>query len=175
VSAGLDAEPGRAVRAWDELARQAASREADGAEAARLRELLRFELSGDAYAIAVDRVREIVRLRVITPIPRAEQEVLGVISLRGEIVEVVDLRRRLGLEAGPPERRSRIIVVRAADGGVAGLLVDAVREVVRVPEEALRAASGETEAVEALCERGGAFVSILDLERVLSLGTRSAA
>ena len=91
------------------------------------------------------------------------------ISLRGEIVQVVDLRRRLGLVPAEPTRSSRIIVVHGSDGRVAGLLVDAVREVLSVSEEALQPATGEVGAVEALCVRGEEFVSVVDLERVLAV------
>jgi purine-binding chemotaxis protein CheW len=100
-------------------------------------------------------------------VPRLSVEVLGVISLRGEIVEVVDLRRRLGLEPTAPDRRSRIIVVYGTDGGIAGLLVDGVAEVLSVDESDLRSASGD--AVESLCVRGDEFVSLLDLDRVLEI------
>jgi len=54
---------------------------------------------------------------------------------------------------------------------VAGLLVDGVTEVLRLPEEAVRpAAAGESDTVSALCEREGEFVSLLDLDRVMDLG-----
>jgi purine-binding chemotaxis protein CheW len=114
-------------------------------------------------------VREIVRIRPITPVPRVPEDVRGVISLRGEIVQVVDLRRRLGLEAVEPGRRSRVIVVRGGDTRVAGLLVDAVTEVLSIADDALRPASGEASYVEALCVRNEGFVSLVDLDRVLAV------
>ena len=62
-----------------------------------------------------------------------------------------------------------MIVVYAGDSGVAALLVDAVTEVMRVPEAAIQPVSGEADTVEALCVRGESFVSLLDLDRVLDL------
>ena len=115
---------------WDELARGAADAAAGQDGEARAREqLLTFTLDGAPYAIPVDRVREIVRLRPITSVPRVPSDVLGVISLRGEIVQVIDLRRRLGLRAGSPLARARIVIVREDEGGAAGLLVDGVDDV----------------------------------------------
>jgi purine-binding chemotaxis protein CheW len=155
---------------WDQLARDASNRPdaAEGREV--LRELLAFELDGAPYAIPVEHVREIVRIRPITPVPRVPEEVRGVISLRGEIVQVIDVRRRLRLAPADPTRSSRIVVVRDDEGRVAGILVDAVTEVLRISEDAICPASaGEPGAVESLCKRGDQFVSMVDLEHVLSI------
>jgi purine-binding chemotaxis protein CheW len=154
---------------WDVLARAALRREAQEDTALR-REFVTFHVDGDAYALPIERVREIVRLRSITPVPRVPSAIRGVISLRGEVVEVVDLRLRLGLAAHEPSRASRIIVLHGEDGAVTGLLVDAVRDVLRIPEDQMRSASGgDNEAVAALLVRGSEFVSLLDLDRVLDL------
>ncbi|MFQ5418150.1 MAG: chemotaxis protein CheW [Myxococcota bacterium] len=158
---------------WEDLARSARSVEVDGEGQEDLRQLLTFEVDATPYAVAVERVREIVRIRPITPVPRMPADVRGVISLRGEIVEVIDLRRRLDLAPVEPVRSTRIIVVNSEDGRIAGLLVDAVREVFRVSEDAIQAAnSSETEAVEALCVRGDEFISLIDLDRILQIDAR---
>jgi len=155
---------------WDDLARQVAGGGTAEDRPEDLRQLLTFEVDSTPYAVPVERVREIVRIRPITPIPRVPAEVRGVISLRGEIVEVVDLRRRLDLEPIQPRRSTRIIVVTSETGKVAGILVDAVNEVLRVSEGAIKAtSSGGTTVVEALCTRGDEFVSLMDLDRVLQI------
>lgn len=155
--------------AWSELARAAAER-GDEAAGVELRQLLCFDVAGGSYALPVESVREIVRLRPITPIPRAPADVCGVISLRGEILQVVDMRRRLSAEPAEPTRRARIVVVQSEDAGVAGLLVDGVREVLRVAADDLMSQAGaDSGMVAALCRRGGSFVSLIDLERVLDL------
>jgi purine-binding chemotaxis protein CheW len=156
-------------RRWDLLARAAARRAEGGADAGDTRQLLTFLLDGAAYALPVERVREIVRLRSTTPMPRVPDPVRGVISLRGEIVQVVDLRRCLGLPETQPTRRSRIIIVRGGNERLAGLLVDAVTEVMAASADSLRPTSGEMDAVESLCMRGDRFVSLVDLERVLAI------
>ncbi len=163
------AVPANGERRWDVLAREAAQRRDLGSEPVELLQLLTFELEGAPYALPVECVREIVRIRPITPVPRMPEDVRGVISMRGEIVQVVDLRRRLGLEPVEPGRRSRVIVVHGGDGRVAGLLVDAVTEVMSVADDALRPASGEAGAVDELCVRGEEFVSLVDLDRVLAV------
>ena len=166
TSSGAPSQRGR----WDDLARSAHGLGAEPEAAEDLRQLLTFEVDGTPYALPVERVREIVRIRPITPVPRVPAEVCGVISLRGEIVEVVDLRRRLELEPAPHGRSTRIIVVHGDNGRIAGILVDAVREVLRVSEREVRAPSaGDAGSVEALCVRGEEFVSMIDLDRVLEI------
>jgi purine-binding chemotaxis protein CheW len=153
---------------WQDLARRAAERRNSDGESVAVRQLLSFVLDGSPYAVPVERVREIVRIRPITPVPRVPADVCGVISLRGEILEVIDLRLRLRLHAAPPVRASRIIVVHVADGCAAGLLVDGVTEVLAVPADGLRPTpSAEAGSVETLCVRGDRFISLIDLERVL--------
>lgn len=160
---------GTSGRSWDLLARVAAEQRDGEATPIDFLQFLTFVLDGAPYAIPVERVREIVRLRPTTPIPRVPDDVRGVISLRGEIVQVVDLRRRLGLAMPEASRSSRVIVVHGGDDQIAGLLVDGVTEVLTVGEEALRPSSGESSAVDTLCARGDEFVSLLDLDRVLAV------
>ena len=155
---------------WAALARRAADGRDVATAAEAVRELLVFGVDDSPHAVPVEHVREIVRVRPVTPIPGVEDSVCGVISLRGEIIQVIDLRRRLGLATAQPGRASRIVVMHGHDGRAAGLLVDTVREVVRAPEAAIGPpVAGESGAVEALFANGGEFVSILDLDRVLDI------
>jgi chemotaxis signal transduction protein len=157
--------------AWEDLARAAGSRRESPAPAEAVRQLLCVRVDGSPYAVPVENVREIVRVRPITPIPRVAKEVLGVISLRGEIIQVLDLRLRLGLASDTPTKAQRIVVVQADDGRVAGVLVDGVREVLRVPESAIGApAAADAGIVAALCTHGTEFVSIVDPQRLLEVG-----
>ena len=159
-----------APQQWDDLARNASELDGD-LEIEEVRQFLTLSLDDTPYAVPVESVREIVRMRPLTPIPRVAPEVCGVISLRGEIIQVVDLRRRLGLPPVEPGRRSRIIVLQVDDDLTAGLLVDGVGVVLRVPEADISPPLGsESGAVEALIRRGELFVSLLDLSRVLGVG-----
>lgn len=161
MSEGLHAD-------WESLARAAGARRPTAAVTEAEHQLLAFEVAGGRYALPVERVREIARLRPLTPVPRTTPDVLGVVSLRGEIVQVIDLARRLGVEPVPGPA-GRIVVVYAGDAGVAGLRVDRVNEVMRVSETDIRPAAPDAALVEALCRRGERFVSLVDLERTLDL------
>ncbi|MFT3915382.1 MAG: chemotaxis protein CheW [Anaeromyxobacteraceae bacterium] len=95
-------------------------------------EYITFLLGAEEYAVAIERVREVLRCPPLTEVPRAPNHVRGVVSVRGEVVAVVEPRRRLGLpDAERAPESSRLLVVDVGDGPV-GLLVDAVSSVVRL-------------------------------------------
>jgi len=152
--------PSEEARDWDALARAAADRGGSSEPLDEVRQLLSFELAGAPYAVPVERVREIVRMRPVTPVPR----------MPDEMIELIDLRRRLSLGSVEPSRRTRIIVIKTNDDEVVGLLVDGVREVLRVSDEAIQPATGsDTGAVNDLCKFNDEFVSMIELDRVLTL------
>ena len=152
-------------RSWRELARSARPGPLPAAE--RAREYLCFELAGSPYALPVEDVREVARLRPITPLPRARHDLLGVISLRGQVLCVIDPRRRLGLPAAPPARGARIAIVAEPDGASVGLLLDRVLGVLRGSAPPLRPAGAGEPAAVGLIERGGRFVTLLDAAELL--------
>lgn len=102
-------------------------------------EYLSFALAGETYAIPIGDVAEILRPLPITEVPRAPPTVLGVIGVRGKLVTVIDLRRRLFLPEPPVDRKTRILLADVRDvsqGEQIGVLVDEVRQVWRLaPEE----------------------------------------
>jgi purine-binding chemotaxis protein CheW len=107
-------------------------RSEDEQQSEKVYEWLSFPLGREEYALDIDGVSEIIKPREITDIPRVPEFILGVISLRGIIVPVFDLRKRLKLGAGEQTPASRIIVCQQGDR-TAGLLVDSINQVVRMP------------------------------------------
>lgn len=102
------------------------------------RQWLTFFLQGEEYAMDIESVNEIIKPREITDIPRVPGFILGIVSLRGIVVPVYDLARRLNLgqvDVGP---QSRIIVCHHGDGLI-GLLVDSIAQVVRLNERKIEA------------------------------------
>ena len=90
-------------------------------------ELLMFAMAGEQYAIDIERIAEIINPRKPTPVPNAPPVVVGIISLRGTIVTMLDLRRELGHDSSytaGPETRTIVVEDR---GGLAGFVVDRVR------------------------------------------------
>ncbi len=97
-------------------------------------QLCAFRVGDEEYVIDLRRIREILQPLPITPVPRAPDSFEGVMSLRGEVIPVVDVRKRLGVVG--VRSRPKVLVVNVA-GRVLGLMVDAVSEVVRIPRSAI--------------------------------------
>src|SRR5271156_4122901 len=104
-------------------------------------EYLAFILGGDVYAAPVALVREILKPPPLTPVPRAPHQIIGIVSVRGQLVTVVDLRRRLRLPETPGSRKTRILLVDATGGEVMGVLVDEVLQVYRLAESEIETAA----------------------------------
>jgi len=103
-------------------------------------EFLAFELAAETFALPLGSIREILKVAPITEVPRAGRDVLGILSVRGRITTVIDLRRRLRMAPQEPDKNGRILLV---DGGdeILGLLVDRVFQVYRLQEEELELAA----------------------------------
>jgi purine-binding chemotaxis protein CheW len=97
-------------------------------------EYLAFRLGGDTYAVSIGEVREILKLPPVTEVPRAPPEVIGVVSVRGLLVTVIDLRQRLQTVVGELTRKGRILLVNGAENEIIGLYVDEVLQVYRLAE-----------------------------------------
>lgn len=95
------------------------------------REYLSFMLGREEYAIPLQRISEIIKPRPITEVPRLPEFVLGILTLRGVVIPVFDLSMKLSLGGVVPSKRNRIIIVNQ-NGERVGLLVDNVKDVVRI-------------------------------------------
>jgi purine-binding chemotaxis protein CheW len=120
----------------------------------RLDEFLTFRIGQEEFAVPIERVREVLKAPNITEVPRAPAHVLGVVTVRGEVVAVVDARGRLGLEsASGSGGGGRIVIVDAGEGAL-GLLVDAVASVVRLPRGAIEPCPQGISAAASDCVTG---------------------
>lgn len=132
---------------------EAGSPESGAAEAGggelNIVELLSFRLADEEYAADLLKVKEIIRLADITYVPRAPQFVEGIISLRGTVIPIFDLRARIGLKKLPPTRKSRIIIVKL-EKGLIGFIADEVTDVMKVAAAEVEPAPGAKEETEHL-------------------------
>lgn len=138
-----------------------------------LEEHLSFFLGDEEYAIDITIIKEIIVMMDITFVPRADDYIRGVISLRGAIIPIFDLRRRLGLKETPMSNKNRIIVI-SIDDEMIGIAVDGVAEVVKIRgldvEPTPFTISGiDTEYIRGICRYKGRIVILLDIVRLLKL------
>jgi purine-binding chemotaxis protein CheW len=140
--------------------------------------LATFFLHEEEYGLPVRLVQEIIRVTDITQVPRAPEFIKGVINLRGRIIPVVDLRRKLGLGDVETTRQTRIVVV-SLDGRLIGLLVDGASQVLRVPVSSIEAAPEEVVEIDSNFIRGVAklekrLIILIDLSQILARELREA-
>lgn len=139
-------------------------------------QILRFELAGENYAFDVLKTREVLTVVKITPLPSALTFLSGVINLRGTVIPVVDLRKKFHLPVGDDTVDTSIIIVEislAGETSVIGAVVDAVRGVAHCEPGDLEAPPKfgmqlNSQLIRAIAKKDGAFIVILDTDRVFS-------
>ncbi|MEW6555492.1 MAG: chemotaxis protein CheW [Actinomycetota bacterium] len=146
---------------------------ADDARAADELQLVVFSLGREEFAVEVTQVREIMRMEEITRMPKSPHFVEGIINLRGQIIAVVELSKRLNLEVGERDSDTRIIVVEAEDIKV-GMIVDAVSEVLRISADEVEpsptlATDISAAYLQGVVKQDNRLIILLDLTKVLSL------
>jgi len=139
---------------------------------ADLIELLGFRLGQEIYAVSLVKIQQIIKPRPVTLVPGAPHYILGIVSLRGMIIPIFDLRRRLGLPRIQPTRQSRIIIVKVKENVLAGLYVDQVLEVAHVPQSSFEAphaifSGAEGEFLEGIARHKNQMLIVLNLDQVV--------
>lgn len=152
----------------------AAEKEAERQAAeARITTWITFALADETFAMPVEPVREVLRIHNITRVPHAPAPIRGVTNLRGRVIPVIDLRRRIGLAEEEPSRSSRIIVV-SARGRLIGLLVDRVHQVshldlnlVQTPPDDVMTA--QSDYITGVYHQGDELLLLLHVDRALTI------
>jgi purine-binding chemotaxis protein CheW len=97
-------------------------------------QLIIFKIGQEEFAVNIQQVREIVRILPITPIPRSPDFIEGVVNLRGQVLIIMDLAKRLGLKGQQRGEQTRIVVVEVNETSI-GMIVDDVTEVLRLGQD----------------------------------------
>ena len=137
---------------------------------------LTFALGKEEYGLEILKVREIIGYMDITAVPKTPSYVRGVINLRGQVISVVDLRAKFGMEAAQRTDETCIIVVEIKSGDrklSTGIIVDRVSEVLNIPGENIEepptfGASVATDFILGMGKIGQAVKILLDIDRVLA-------
>ncbi len=135
-------------------------------------EYLAFRLGTDTYAVPIGEVREILKMPPVTEVPRAPTEIMGVVSVRGLLVTVIDLKQRLRMTPAELGRRGRILLVTGAENEIIGLYVDEVLQVYRLAETEIEIATNVLggrlgDYVVGIGRPEGALLTLIDLRPIL--------
>ncbi len=139
-------------------------------------QLVTFMLGEEEYGVPISQIQEIDRLSKITKVPKAAQFIEGITNLRGEVVPVLDTRKRFELPVKPSDDRTRVMIVDI--GGIkTGLVVDSVREVLNLarkdiapPPEAIGSGGAQQQFISGIgkVDAGKRMIVLLDVKRILS-------
>jgi len=149
--------------------------------AADISTYLTFGLGEELFALKVNHVREVLDVGVVTHVPRMPDFMRGVINLRGSVVPVVDMRKKLGMEAVPDTIDTCIIVVEVTidgEGAVIGALADSVKAVFELSEAEIEPPPSigtnlDTNHIMGMGKHNDDFLIILDIDHVFSSGDLS--
>lgn len=132
-------------------------------------QLVIFGLDNELYGVDTQTVIEILRMEDITPIPRTEDYIEGILNLRGQIIPVVCLRKRLGLASRVESKETRIIIVELENLRV-GFIVDVVSEVINLTDAQVTKAPDmvAAEYVSGVCHYNNALVVVIELKQLFS-------
>ena len=132
-----------------------------------------IKLGDEQYGIDIKYIDNIVRMQHITRVPKVDAYLKGVINLRGEVIPVMSIRIKMGLEPDVETKSSRIIILKLEQQGTIGVIVDEVKEVVTLENDQIeRIAYDSKEDKDSFlcgigkCE-GGGLISLLDLNAVV--------
>ncbi len=136
-------------------------------------QVVSFLLGEEEFGADILMIQEIMRMAPITRVPNAPHFVEGVINLRGKVIPIVDLRKRLNVSGTREERKSRIMVV-DVEGKITGFIVDSVSQVLRIPRTTIDPAPSivvagiESEYITGVSKLDNRLLILLDFAKILT-------
>jgi purine-binding chemotaxis protein CheW len=130
-----------------------------------------FNINKELYGINVTYVNNIIQMPSITRVPNAPACYSGIINLRGELVPVMSMRRRLGTGDDTNTKDSRIVILNLEGGKLLGIIVDEVKEVVTIDNDEIEAPSpfisGEASLISGIGKKNDDLISLLEIDSIL--------
>lgn len=135
-------------------------------------------IGSEDYGIDISYIDNIVRMTKITRVPKAPFHFRGVINLRGEVVPVMSIRRKMGLADDEFANKTRIIILKTDDLGLIGIIVDEVKEVLtlrtdEIDVNAANSKAGNAKFINGVGKNGDALISIFEISAIVGEGEAS--
>ncbi|NQZ00370.1 MAG: chemotaxis protein CheW [Bdellovibrionales bacterium] len=134
---------------------------------------MEFSLGSEKYAVPLLRVREVISIPAVTPIPRAPAYFHGIMNLRGQIISVMDLRKKLGVQPGEDLSEESVIILSYAEFHL-GIVVDSINRVLQAEDGEIKQVpvakvATKAEYIDGVIERENELIIKLNVEKALSL------
>ena len=155
------------------MAEAYATERADQLEKELLMQLVGFTIGKELFGVNILMVQEIIRAAPITAVPNSPDFVEGVINLRGNIIPVIELRKRLGFTTPEISMEDSWILILDIEGRITGFIVDSVTEVLKIEESTIEpppdivVAGLESQYIRGVCEIDDRLLILLDFNRIL--------
>ena len=148
------------------------TRDLTGGEGGELVQMISFAVGAEEYGIDIQTVKEVIKIQEITQLPKAPSFVKGVINLRGDVIPIIDLREKFGLEQKEHTDLTRVIVVDVGTKSI-GMVVDSVSHVIRIaqseiepPPPLIGGLSGEY--IRGVGKMGEKLIILVNIDKILT-------
>ena len=125
------------------------------------------QIGNEKYGIDINFIDNIVRMQKITRVPKAQSYFKGVINLRGEIVPVMSIRKKMGLAEDTITDKSRIIILKLEEKGSIGIIVDEVREVITLNMAEVEKQAGKDSFINGIGKNGDELISLFEINAIV--------
>lgn len=124
-------------------------------------------IGNEKYGIDIQYIDNIVRMQKITRVPKAQSYFKGIINLRGDIVPVMSIRRKMGLEDDVITDASRTIIIKLEDKGSIGVIVDEVREVITLDMAEVEKQAAKDSFINGIGKNGDELISLFEISAIV--------
>ena len=125
------------------------------------------QIGNEKYGIDIKYIDNIVRMQKITRVPKVQSYFKGIINLRGEIVPVMSIRKKMGLPEDVITDASRIIIIKLEDKGSIGVIVDEVREVITLNMAEVEKQSAKDSFINGIGKNGDELISLFEINAIV--------
>ena len=125
------------------------------------------QIGNEKYGIDIGYVDNIVRMQKITRVPKSQAYFKGIINLRGEIVPVMSIRKKMGLPEDVITDASRIIIIKLEEKGSIGIIVDEVREVITLNMAEVEKTTAKDSFINGIGKNGDELISLFEINAIV--------